>query len=81
MKFFADENWLIVSLDNWWFGICTGRNRQFGDQSNTADKDKRNDGMMNHSDKNAGESGRGRGSREDRWNDRKPSGRGPYCYC
>lgn len=53
-----------------------GRNRQFGDQNNTADKDKRNDGMMNHSDKNAGENGRGRGSREDRWNDRKPSGRG-----
>ncbi|KAK2547808.1 Ubiquitin-associated protein 2-like [Acropora cervicornis] len=37
------------------------RNRQFGDQNNTADKDKRNDGMMNHSDKNAGENGRGRG--------------------
>lgn len=36
--------------------------------------------MINHSDRNAGENGRGRGSREDRWNDRKPGGRGLYCH-
>ena len=52
-----------------------GRNRQTGDQ-NSSDKDHKNDGIVNNNDRNAGESGRGRGSREDRWNDRKPGGRG-----
>jgi len=55
-----------------------GKNRQSGDQNSSSDKDYKNDGIINNNDKNAGESGRGRGSREDRWNDRKPGGRGVY---
>lgn len=53
-----------------------GRNRQSGDQNKISDKDSKNSGIGNNNDRNAGESGRGRGSREDRWNDRKPGGRG-----
>ncbi|XP_068693133.1 ubiquitin-associated protein 2-like isoform X1 [Montipora foliosa] len=53
-----------------------GRNRLPGDQNNVTDRDKKNDGTFNNNDRNAVESGRGRGSREDRWSDRKPSGRG-----
>ena len=55
-----------------------GRNRLPGDQNNVTDRDKKNDGTFNNNDRNAIESGRGRGSREDRWSDRKPSGRGLY---
>lgn len=53
-----------------------GRNRQTGEQNNSSDKDSKNEGAINNNDRNPGESGRGRGSREDRWNDRKPGGRG-----
>ena len=58
---------------------CLGRNRQSGDQ-NISDKDQKNNGIVNNNDRNAGESGRGRGSREDRWNDRKPGGRGLHAF-
>ena len=56
--------------------LFLGRNRQTGEQNNSSDKDSKNEGAMNNNDRNPGESGRGRGSREDRWNDRKPGGRG-----
>lgn len=59
-------------------GLCSGRNRQSGDQNKISDKDSKNSGIGNNNDRNAGESGRGRGSKEDRWNDRKPGGRGLY---
>lgn len=53
-----------------------GRNRQSGEQNNSSDKDNKNEGAIHNNDRHPGESGRGRGSREDRWNDRKPGGRG-----
>ncbi|XP_020615174.1 ubiquitin-associated protein 2-like isoform X1 [Orbicella faveolata] len=53
-----------------------GRNRQSGEHSNSSEKDNKNEGTVTNNDRNAGESGRGRGSREDRWSDRKPGGRG-----
>lgn len=53
-----------------------GKNRQSGDRNNSSEKDQKNEGIVNNNERNAGESGRGRGSREDRWNDRKPGGRG-----
>lgn len=59
---------------------CLGRNRQSGDQNNISDKDQKNNGIVSNNDRNAGESGRGRGSREDRWNDRKPGGRGLHAF-
>lgn len=58
---------------------CTyivGRNRQSGEHNNSSEKDNKNEGTVTNNDRNAGESGRGRGSREDRWSDRKPGGRG-----
>ncbi|KAL9985955.1 hypothetical protein ACROYT_G000006 [Oculina patagonica] len=53
-----------------------GRSRQSEEHKNSSEKDNKNEGTVNNNDRNAGESGRGRGSREDRWNDRKPGGRG-----
>lgn len=58
-----------------------GKNRQSGDHNNSSEKDQRNEGIVNNNERNAGESGRGRGSREDRWNDRKPGGRGLKFVC
>lgn len=55
-----------------------GRNRQSEELKNSSEKDNKNEGTVNNNDRNVGESGRGRGSREDRWNDRKPGGRGVY---
>ena len=53
-----------------------GRNRQSGEHNNSSEKDNKNEGTVTNNDRNAGESGRGRGSRDDRWSDRKPGGRG-----
>ena len=53
-----------------------GRNRQSGEQNNSSDKDNKSEGAIHNNNRHHGESGRGRGSREDRWNDRKPGGRG-----
>ena len=69
-----------------------GRNRQSGEHNNSSEKDNKNEGTVTNNDRNAGESGRGRGSRDDRWSDRKPGGRGAdlllaclkmtiLCYC
>ena len=58
-----------------------GKNRQSGDRNNSSEKDQKNEGIVNNNERNAGESGRGRGSREDRWNDRKPGGRGLKFVC
>ena len=56
--------------------LYPGRNRQSGEHNNSSEKDNKNEGTVTNNDRNAGESGRGRGSRDDRWSDRKPGGRG-----
>lgn len=65
-----DSSFFFIAL------LYPGRNRQSGEHNNSSEKDQKNEGTVTNNDRNAGESGRGRGSREDRWSDRKPGGRG-----
>ena len=58
------------------YTLYPGRNRQSGEHNNSSEKDNKNEGTVTNNDRNAGEGGRGRGSRDDRWSDRKPGGRG-----
>lgn len=51
--------------------MFVGKGRPSGD-SNDSEK---SNGLTNH-DRPAMEGGRGRGSKEDRWSDRRPGGRG-----
>ena len=56
--------------------VGAGRSRQFGDQNSTAETDQKNDALVNSGNRDVTEGGRGRGTKEDKWNDRKPGGRG-----
>ena len=60
--------------------LYLGRNRHTGEQNHSSEKDNKHEGTERNNERNAGEGGRGRGSREDRGNDRKPGGRGMLPY-